>query len=309
MLSLNSIKTGAKIVGKILVKYAPQILTGVGIACMAASTAHAIKEAPKAKEELEEINNDPTLTHKEYIKKKAGTIAKHYWPVALMTIGGAGLIIGGQHVSLRRLSVATAALSMERDKLKKLEDKLTEKLGDKKLNDIKDEIAQDDCRKEAQKQGISSLSGWYNTGHGTSKFYDPVGKRFFLDDFEYIRNAVNKLNSGRADKAHLMHHAISMNKFYEAIGLPPLDGFRDHKSGVYCPNIGKDWGWIDRDIVIKFTSMRLGDDDFCNVLGFTEEGSPRFLADIDDYDTEDLIEDDETDMKDRGKNGVPWYAK
>lgn len=303
MFSLNSIKTGAKIVGKILVKYAPQILTGVGIACMAASTAHAIKEAPKAKEELEEINNDPELNHKDYFKKKTKVILKHYWPVGLMTIGGAGLIIGGQHVSLRRLSVATAALSMERDKLKKLEDKLTEKLGEKKLNEFKDEIAQDDCRKEAKKQGISDLSGWYNTGHGTMRFYDPIGKRFFLSDLEYIRRAERDFNGDLCRRARkLQHSAKSLNSWFEAIDLEPLDGLDDYKNNCHSPNIGKDWGWRDREIELKFTSMLLENDITCFVMGYTEEGEPRYFMDIDDGDGENVLKDDETDMRDR----VPW---
>lgn len=306
MISFKTVVSGAKVVKKFCVRYAPQILTGLGIASMAGATVHAIKTAPKAKKAIDEIEADDSISHREAAKKKTLAYAKFYWPELLMTFGGAGLIIGGQHISLKRLSIAATALSMERDKLKKVEEKVAEKFGDKKLNEIHDEIARDDALKEAKRQNIGSLSGWYNTGHGTTKFYEPIGRRFFLSDIEYIHKAEKKFNSDRVNRAFNRDHSMkSINKWFESINLPPLEGHYDAKNGkqVSCsPNIGKDWGWKDRDMELSLTAMMLGENDTCFVLGYTEEGAPRYFQDIDDYDGDPIVKDDETDMRDR----IPW---
>ena len=61
MISLSTFNTGLRVVKKLAIRYAPQLLTGLGIGMMAGATIHAAKVAPKAKEEIDEINDDPTI--------------------------------------------------------------------------------------------------------------------------------------------------------------------------------------------------------------------------------------------------------
>lgn len=300
MISLSTIKSGIRVVKKLAIHYAPQILTGVGIGMMAGATVHAAKVAPKAKEEIDEINNDPTIQRPGV--EKSLTYLKYFWLTMVLTGAGAGLIIGGQHVSLRRLSMATAALSMEKDKIKKLEDKIAEKFGEKKLLETKDEIIQDEVKQEVQKNDGFNSAAVYNTGKGTMLCYDICGKRLFWSDLEYIRRMRDMFNNDITRQMQRGNMAVmSLNDWYDYIELPQLDGKMDDSSKIFGPNFGKDYGWRNRTMELRITSGMLENDQTYFAIGFTEEGAPRLDENItDDYGCP-FSEDDETDMKWRGR--------
>lgn len=290
MISFKTVISGAKVVKKFCVRYAPQILTGLGIASMAGATVHAIKTAPKAKKAIDEIEADNSISHREAAKKKTLAYAKFYWPELLMTFGGAGLIIGGQHISLGRLSTAVGLLGIEKDKVKKLTDKISEKYGDKELLKIQDDIARD----SAQAHAPVDTSTIYNTGFGTMLCYDPNTQRFFWSDLEKIRKARDELNHEMSRQMQRMDEGVlSLNDWYRKLNLPPIDGrFQGKRLG---PNIGKDFGWRNRMIELQITAGVLPNDQTYFVIGFTPQGAPEMDADIeDDYGTS--YGDDETDM-------------
>lgn len=292
--SWKMVMDGAKIAKKYAVKYAPQILTGIGIGLMAGATVHAIATAPKAKAALDKIEDDPDLNHKQYILKKTRTLAAFYWPELLMTFGGAGLIIGGQHISLKRLGMATAIISTQREEIKDLKDKVAEKFGNKKLTEIEDEITKDKV------SSILNSSEVYNTGKGTTLFCDAIGQRLFYHDLERIRQERDAANHDISEQQQHGHEAVmSLNDWYsDYLGLPPLDGRIDGKK--MGPNIGKDMGWRNRLVQLRFTSILLPNDQTCMVLGYTDNGGPQWDMNIsDDYGLN--YEDDETDMRWRGQ--------
>lgn len=299
MISWQLITQGYKVTKKMAIKYAPQILTGVGIFCMGAATVKAIKTAPKAKEAIDKIEADDSLTHKEYVKKKTLALMKFYWPEFLMTFGGAGLIIGGQHISIKRLGIATAIISSRNEEIKDLKDKIAEKYGDKELGKIQDSIAQDKAKK-ALNDIPTDLSTVYNTGHGTTLFYDIIGKRSFLSDLEYIRKMRDQFNKEIAEQMQRGDEAVmSLNDWYDYNGLPQLDGRAENGKKV-GPNIGKDLGWRNRLMELKFTSDMLSNGQTYFVMGFTDNGGPKWDLDItDDYGSR--YSDDETDMPSRGR--------
>ena len=287
---LVPVTKGAKVVKKFGVRYAPQILTGLGIASMAGATVRAIKTAPKAKKAIDEIEADNSISHKEAAKKKTLAYAKFYWPELLMTFGGAGLIIGGQHISLGRLSTAVGLLGIEKDKVKKLTDKISEKYGDKELLKLQDEIARDDAKAHAP----MDISTVYNTGDGTMLCYEPNMQRFFWSDLEKIRKARDELNHEMSRQMQRMDEGVlSLNDWYRKINLPPMDGkFQGRRLG---PNIGKDFGWRNRMIELQITAGVLPNDQTYFVIGFTPQGAPESDQDIEaDYGSS--YEDDETDM-------------
>lgn len=290
MISFKTILSGAKVVKKFCVRYAPQILTGLGIASMAGATVHAIKTAPKAKKAIDEIEADDSISHSEAAKKKTLAYAKFYWPELLMTFGGAGLIIGGQHISLGRLSTAVGLLGIEKDKVKKLTDKISEKYGDKELLKLQDEIARDDAKAHAP----MDISTVYNTGDGTMLCYEPNMQRFFWSDLEKIRKARDELNHEMSRQMQRMDEGVlSLNDWYRKINLPPMDGtFQGRKLG---PNIGKDFGWRNRMIELQITAGVLPNDQTYFVIGFTPQGAPERDQDIEE-DYGSSYGDDETDM-------------
>lgn len=297
MLNFKTIIGGVKVVGKWAAKNMPTILTVVGVGMMAGATVEAIKTTPEAKEALDEIENDPELTHKQYFFKKTKTIAKYYWKTATLDILGGVAIFGGNHINLRRLATATALLSTKTDELKKLEEKVLEKDGAKKLQKYKDEIIQEDVKKAAGDQ--FDISTVYNTGKGNTLCFDPIGQRFFLSDLEYIRQMRDEFNNAQAEQMQRGKEAVaSLNDWYGYIELPPLDGrFNGKRMG---PNLGKDLGWRNRMMQLKFTAGLLDNDQTFNVIGFTDNGGPKWDLDIsDDYGSD--YTDDSTDMPFRGR--------
>ncbi len=295
--NLKAVGEFGKTVLKFAEKHSPTIFTVVGVGLMIGATVKAIVEAPKAKEEIDELE-DAEVSHKEYNKSKLSIIVRHYWPVVLMDAGGAGMIFWGHKISLGRTAAAIAAYQMSKDDLKKLENKITEIDGEKHLDQIKHDILKDDVG-----TGPDDESTVYNTGHGTMLFYDPIGKRFFHSDIEHIRQMTAKLNFELANQLKFGKYAVaSFNDWCDFIGLERLDGCIGDTKRQVGPNIGKDLGWRNRLIDLKFDSMLLPNDEHCTVVGFTESGGPKWDLDIgDDFGCfDDMDSDDSTDMKWRG---------
>lgn len=286
-LDLKKINNLWRTVLKFVEQNSPTILTIIGVGLMTAAIIDTISEAPKAKDELDALDQDTEVSHKEYNKIKAKIIAKHYWPISVMGCGGAGLIFWGHKISLGRTASAIAAYQMSKDNLKKLEDKIVDMDGEKHLKLAKEDILKDDVGKGPKKDELI-----YHTGHGLDLFYDAIGKRFFYSDIEYIRQQTANLNFDLAEQMKNGNYAVaSFNDWCEYVGLEPLDGFiRDgkRKRKAVGPNIGKDLGWRNRLIELDFTSMLMANDEHCAVVGFTENGAPKWDIDIsDDYGCSD----------------------
>lgn len=289
-INLKTLKEGGEIILRFVVDKSPTILTTLGVLAMAAGTAKAIVEAPKAKEELEEVESDPELSHKDYILKKSRVILYHYWATAALTLGGAGIIFWGHKISLGRTAAALAAYQMSKDDLKKLEDKIVETDGEKKLNKMKNSILKDEVG-----AGPNDISMVYNTGHGNTLFYDPIGRRFFISDIEFIRQQASVFNMELAKQIKISKKAVmSLNDWYEFIDLEPLDGEIDGKK--VCSNIGKDMGWRNRLVDLKFTSLLLSNNEHCTVMGYSKNGGPEWDMNIADDYYADELEEDSTDM-------------
>lgn len=295
MAIVETIKGFTKVAGKWIVKYAPQILTTGGVLLMSTAVGTGIMVTPEAKAKLDAIENDQTLSHTDAFKKKAAVIVSNYWPTLALVAGGGALIFCGQHVSLSRLGTATALLATRTDELKKLEQKIIEKDGQKKFDSYKDEIAQEEVQKEAKRQNMD-LATVYNTGHGSTLCFDPVGKRFFLSDLEFIRRMRDKFNEAIArDMQHGQESVETLNNWYEMIDLPPLDGIFDDNDKKMGPNIGENLGWRNRMMELRFTCGMLSNDITYTVVGFTDSGSPRWDHDLSDCYGH-TFSDDETDM-------------
>ena len=267
--SPKMIRDGFKIVSKTISKNSPTILTAIGVGLMGGGTLKAIIEAPKAKDELDELENRGDISHKEYIKEKVKIIGYHYGPVAIMEVTGALSIFKGLNIVKSNLALALTALGMKSDEIKDLESKIIELDGEKHLEKIKDDIAKDKVLASP-----FNNDAIINTGHGNMLMYDIIGKRFFLSDIEYIRQRRDVFNDDMAEqKMQGKIAARSLNQWYEEIGLPPLDG-KDNNDYRMAPPIGEELGWENRIVILKFTSMLLPENQTCTVLGYERSGEP-----------------------------------
>ncbi len=307
-LNMKVITEGAKVVTKFAAKHSPTICVIFGTALMAGAVVKTIVEAPKAKEELDDLDEtvhyEDNIPVKKYIREKTTIIARHYWPTAAMTFGGAAMIFWGHKVSLGRTAAALAAYQMSKDDLKRLENKIVEMDGEKHLEKVKDEINKDKALSTAFNNDLV-----INTGHGTHLFYDPIGRDYFLSDFEFIRQAQEDANVDLAESAktdkygrRTKNSVMTYDQWREYLGLPPIDGTADGIRVAKAGAFGNDLGWFNRKVRIKFTSMLLSNGEHCEVMGYTDYGGPDWYFNLsDEYNSDYDGDDDSTDMRDRGR--------
>lgn len=303
-ISMSAIKEGAKIVGKFASKHSPTIYVAVGVGLMVGAVVKTIVEAPKAKEELDDLETVEDVPHNEYFKEKARIVVRHYWPTTVMTFGGAALIFWGHKVSLGRTAAALAAYQMSKDDLKRIENKIVEMDGEKHLEKVKDEVNKDKAFSTAFNNDLV-----INTGHGTHLFYDPIGRDYFLSDFEFIKQAQEDANVTLAENAktdkygrRIKNSVMTYDEWREYLGLPPIDGKVDDRKVAKAGAFGKDLGWFNRKVKIKFTSMLLSNGEHCEVMGYTDYGGPEWHFNLsDEYYSDYDGDDDSTDMRDRGR--------
>lgn len=247
-LNAGFIANGVKVVSKFAKQHSPTICIAIGVGMMAASVITTIVEAPKAKDEIDILDENEDITPKAYIKEKTIIIVKHYWPIVIMTVGGSILIFCGHKISLGRTAAALAAYQMSKDDLKRLEDKIVEMDGEKHLEKAKDEIARDRI--------TSCDNDIIQTGKGDILFMDSITGQRFRSNFDAIDRAVNNLNAEIHNDSEL---TASLNTWLDLIG---------------CKNseIGDKLGWrfsvTGQNVNVKYRCIK--DDDTSEVTHLIE---------------------------------------
>lgn len=245
---------------RFLGKHSPEILTGVGVAGMIASTVLAVKATPKALELIgdkkEELgyprDSEERLTVIDTVK--AAWIP--YVPATLTCIASASCIIGASAVSAKRNAALATAYAISERTLVRYRDKVVETLGEKKEKEVRDKIAQD----EVNKNSVSN-SQVIITSKGNTLFRDGVSGRYFRSDLDKINKVVNELN-----RRMNYENYISLDDFYSEIGL-------DSTSNSSYLGWNLDDGHIELDI-----STCLGDNDEpCIVINYMV--APRYEFD------------------------------
>lgn len=293
----QTIKTGFNIALKSLVKAAPTISVIFGVFLMAGSTVKTGIEAPKLKKVLDELNDDDTLSHNEYLKKKLNILLYHLGLPAIMMFGGAGFIFGGYKIKCTQYALSMAALASQTDNAEKLEKKIIEKYGNKEYEKIQDDLAKDEVRTHPV-----NYSTVINTGRGNVLCYDPILHDYYWSDLDFIKRVADNLNSESADlwRKH-SRSAISYDRWRYELELPySNENEFSEKETLTDIQVGKHLGWYDSPIHVKITVMLLPDNTPCHIIGFARDGGPKWHLNIEDKDRVEYggidDTDDETDM-------------
>lgn len=236
-----------KDVGILLKKHSPEILTGLGVAGMVATTVMAVKATPKAimlinEKEVEE--RVEKLTPAETVK----TVWKCYIPAAITGAVSIACIIGASSVNAKRNAALATAYTLSETALKEYKDKVLETVGEKKENEIRAAIAKDKLEKDPVVQ-----SEVIDTCSGKTLCYDALSGRYFRSDVDKIKRAEYELN-----RQLLTEGYISLNDFYYEIGLDSI-------------KVGDKLGWNarqERYIDISFGSALTTDQTPCLVIDF-----------------------------------------
>lgn len=209
----EGLKRTIKSAERVLTKYSPGILTGIGIAGMIGATFMAVKATPKAlylieaKKEEAEVEE---LTTVETIK----TCWKCYIPSTLTTVLSAACLIGASTVSAKRNAALATAYSISEAALREYQEKVVEVIGEKKEKAVRDAVAKDQIERDpVTKSEVVIIDSNSNT-----LCYEPLSGRYFKSTIDKIKKAEIKL-----DRQMIQEMYVSLNDFYWEIGLDGTD--------------------------------------------------------------------------------------
>lgn len=236
-------------------KHSPEILTGIGIAGMVATTILAVKATPKACRLIREAeviyNEDVACIEDERPLPKIEVVKacwKCYIPAAVTGATSIACLIGASAVNLRRNAALTAAYTLSDTALREYREKVIETVGEKKEQNVRNAVAKGQVEKNPVSKNEILIPD-----KGTTLCYDPITARYFKSDHDKLKKAENEINSMMLEDG-----CVSINDFYYEIGL---DNAR----------IGDDLGWSysrDRLVKLNLSSQLAEDGTPCIVLDF-----------------------------------------
>ena len=259
--SLAIVKAGLKAAGKEAVKHSPGIMAGLAIAGVATTAYLAFKSSPKAyaivdakKQDLDDIDETDKETRRKIRLEMVRELAPVMAPVVISGVITMILIFGSHSLNIRRQAVLSAAYSATQTAYQEYKDKTRSLVGPKKSTAIHDEIMNDHIEKAEAPTDKTIIV----TGDGDYLCYDDYSGRFFQSNHEKIRSVINEINYRLISEMY-----ISLNEFYDEIGLPPI-------------KMGDDIGWnVDSGLFdVVFTTTLSKDNRPCLILNYDVE--PRY---------------------------------
>lgn len=232
-----------------LKKHTPEILTGIGISGMIATTVLAVKATPKALMLIEEKKLDLDTE-----KLSPVEVVKTTWPCYIPTVVTGAMsvacLVGASTVSVRRNAALATAYTLSETALKDYQEKVIETIGEKKESVVRDAIAKD----KIEKNPIDGSSEVVLTNQGETLCYDPLSGRYFRSDIDKIKRAMNEINN-----MLLNDNYISLNDFYCEVGLGET-------------KLGDNLGWeISRGLIdIHFSTQLASTGEPCLVIDFVK---------------------------------------
>ncbi len=233
-------------VEKLTIDNSPTICTAIGVAGVlstAVLTGKATIKAVRILEEKHQTNFDdlPPLSRPD-----VRHIWKEFIPPATVGVITITAVILANRISSGRAAALAAAYSLSEKAYAEYKDKVFEKLGAKKEQVVRDEIAQDRVnRTPVGKQEVVI------TGNGDVLCFDSLTGRYFISNMETIRKAMNDTNA-----RILSDNYASLSDFFYRIGLS-------------ATTISDEVGWnVDNLMDIHFSTVMSEDSKPCLSLEY-----------------------------------------
>ena len=227
-------------------KAAPYILTGTAIVGVGTTAALAVKATPAAMEDLkaatdkkqaETGDTQARLTKAEAVK----VAAPHYIPAGISGLITSGCMLLSTHISMKRAAGCAAVATAAQQALNEYSDKVAEKFGAEKEQEVHDELAAEKIRKHA-----SGANTAIQTGNGDHLFFFVPHNVWFRSDREVIRQQLNLFNAELVkcgdgipenDLLDLLYHGT--DEHGDIYGFPALDdrgrrGLVEFRYTDYC---------------------------------------------------------------------------
>lgn len=225
-----NVKQCFKMAKKVVQKKSPEILTGLGIAGMITTVVLAVKATPKAldliDEEVEKQNSKLSQeaydsgysTTNQINKLKPVETVKVAWkpyiPALLLGSASVGCLIGANTVSARRHAALYSAYELSKTAYNELNEKVTEVVGEKKVTEIKQKLAEDKVNKVSPEGTIEKKSNVVIAGDGDTWFIDAMSNQPFLSSKNKLDAAANELNRKMRSDMY-----VSLSQFYDEVGI------------------------------------------------------------------------------------------
>lgn len=242
-----------------LIRQSPSILTGLAITGVPTTVVLAVRATPAAMRLIyEESINLDTQPEDMTVMQIVKAAWKPYIPAIASGVLTIVCILGSHKIHAKRNAAIAGLYSVAVEGLKEYQRKVIDTIGEKKEQQIRDDIAQDRINRDPPEKGVIFAGG-------DVLFYDAFSGRYFKSDMERIRQSVNDFNLELLNEMYK-----PANDFYDILGLEPIDG-------------GRNLGWnvengllaLDFSTKLITTKGSQYEGEPCIVIGYRME--PRFL--------------------------------
>jgi len=200
-----------KMGARLLNSHGSKILIAASIASTISAVIFASKSKAKYDLLIEEMKEDKgeELKKTEYVRP----IIKAYWPSILLIVLSSACVIGSHLLDKKKQAVLAAALTTSNAALNEFQKKAIEKIGEKKVTEIKDSIKKEHIDSKPIDPNKIIVTGSKNK----VLMFDDYSGRYFESDIETIRRAVNTVNRRIPDETY-----VTLNDLYAEIGIPSI---------------------------------------------------------------------------------------
>lgn len=198
---------------KVTADNAPTILTSLGVTGLVTTAVLTGQASFKAAEVLVQRHHELVDNEFEPLPaiEKTKIVFPLVWQYFIPAVGTGAVaitcIIAANHIQTRRAAALASAYTLSQEFFKEYKGKVLEKLGDKKEQEVRDEIAQERVDKNPPSAQIVVVSGLVLC-------LDRHTGRYFQSDMETIRRAENDLNQQIINQFY-----ASLSDFYYLLGL------------------------------------------------------------------------------------------
>ena len=227
-------------------KNSSEILMGLGITGFITAGVMVVPATLKTKACVDEKEDelDRELTKMEIVKEAA----PHFIPPIGVAVVSTACLIGSHSVDMRRNAALATAYSVTKSSLEEWQNKTEEVVGPEKVAEIRDKIDDDKLQRNPVCDDNVIL-----TNGGNHLCFDTYTGIYFRSNQVAIKRAENIINRVMIDEM-----SVSLNTFYEELGLPPV-------------RMGDDLGWSmdDQRYVEAHVSSKVADNgEPCLVVSF-----------------------------------------
>lgn len=222
---------------KFLTDNSPVLLTAVGVAGVVSTAYLTGKASVKAHKLIEQEDEKRYKMRQDTARSRKDTLEivwKLYIPAVTTGILTCTAIITANRIGTRRTAALAAAYTVSEKAFEEYRSKVVEKIGEKKEQQVRDEISQDRINRSEPNFVVVSESG-------KVLCHDAYSNQFFMSDMETLRKAQNDIN------AQILHaDYATVSDLYSYIDSP----------GLEPTSVSGEMGWnTDKMLEMEFATI------------------------------------------------------